>query len=151
MPCHGLFPNNPRSHCMCGLFPEHVNTSFARTALSGLPHGHLSSGHEGAAALARTAMKPSTFLWGRMQDIINSPVPYSFEETHTRWLLCHARIFLWGRKLSYWHMVSDSFIVWRGWVTSATLHWLLRLLSVPVFPSFYPCPSGDGDAVLTQG
>lgn len=130
MSCHGLFPNNPRSHCMCGLFPGHVNKSFARTALSGLPHGR-------NCCSGKNCMKPSTFLWAKCKSPSAALFPHSFEETHTRWLFCHARepeIFSEGRKLTDWHRVSDSFIVWRGWATSAAPHQTTS--KTPLWPSF---------------
>lgn len=151
MPCHGLFPNNPRSHCMCGLFPGHFNKSFARTALSGLPHGHLSWGHEGTAALARTAWSPAL---SSQLDASHHQQP-CFPTALRTLTLGGCSVLPRNQNFSDREncQIDTGSVIQFGEGELLQLPcagWLLRLLSGPVFPFFYPCPSGHDDA-LTQG
>lgn len=143
-----LSPNSPSSHRMCGLLPGHANKPFATgLPLQGLPHGHLSWGYEGTAALARVNWwKSSTFPWAKCKAAAAALSLYSYGETHNRLVLSWQgqNFSLGGKRLSDWHRVSDAFTLWRGYVTLAALDQsskaALRLLSGPIFLFFHPCP-----------
>lgn len=86
--------------------------------------------------LARTAWSPAPFPELNASHHQQPCFPTALGRSHQVVVLSYqgTRNFLWGAKLSDWHKVSDAFIVWRGWVTSAAMH---RTPSkIPLWPSF---------------